>query len=130
MAMKLLFLLVVLSAIAVGYYYFFVDTLRFSELTDGSEGAMATVFINLLDFDTDLTRWDVYRLKKQTIAWRKQEQAIYRIQDPRQRRLAHEKLMAEMMSDPSFKKIARRVFRLGGKGTKGILDVITGFRIF
>ena len=48
----------------VSYYYFFLDTLSVSELAGKSADPGVTLFVNVFDFDTGLTRWDVHNLKK------------------------------------------------------------------
>lgn len=44
------------------YWYFFVDTLKLIQITGKPENAYARVFVNIIDFDTGLSRYDIYSL--------------------------------------------------------------------
>ena len=120
------FLIVSLCA----FYYFFIDTLTISEIAGKQKNAKATIFLNLFDFDTGLTRYDVYRLAQKSEYWDARMKQVYSIQDPNRRNIEHEKLLAEMMEDPAFKKIARKLFGLGGKASLTIMQIISNMAVF
>ncbi len=127
---KTLIVVIVFVLLGYGIYYFFIDTLSFSELSGRQSSPMGSILVNLLDFDTGLTRWDAYNLKKKAIVWQEKQKYIFSIQNPELRRIENEKLMAEMMQDPGFKKLSRKILGFGGKGASGILNALVGFSLF
>ena len=127
---RLITVLILVCLIGFFSYYFFIDTLSFSQLSGKSNNPTATILINLLDFDTGLTRFDVYRLQKKTKIWEQKKKYIYSIQDPTQRKREYDRLVAEMMQDPGFKKIAQKVFGFGAKGAFETAKILSGFRFF
>lgn len=108
-------------------WYFFIDTLTFSELIGKDISPKASIFINLFDFDTGLTRYDIYRLKSKSVYWERRMQEVASITDPKRREIEQEKLVAEMMQDPSMKKIVKKVFGLGVDSALTILKAVTAF---
>ncbi len=117
-----LFILICLTGFS--YYYFFVDTLTLSEITGKTDVPVADIFINLFDFDTGLTRYDIYNLKRKSDYWNTRIRQVESIQDPQHRKAEEEKLLAEMMQDPSIKKIVRKVFGFGAKTSLEILKAL------
>jgi hypothetical protein len=45
--------------VGILYWFFFVDTLFLTEVTGHSKNPFATIFLNLIDFDTGITRYDI-----------------------------------------------------------------------
>ena len=127
---KTLLIIFIIVLLAFFSYYFFVDTLSFAQLSRKSDNPAATILINLLDFDTGLTRFDVYRLQKKTKVWEQRKKYIYSIMDPALQKSEFDKLVAEMMQDPGFKKIAQKVFGFGAKGIFETAKILSGFRFF
>ena len=127
---RLLITLIVICLIGYLIYFFFIDTLSFAQLSGDSNNPAATILLNLLDFDTGLTRFDVYRLQKKTKVWEQRKKFIYSIQEPALRKREYDKLVAEMMQDPGFKKIAQKVFGFGAKGAFETTKILSGFRFF
>ncbi|MBI5183254.1 MAG: hypothetical protein HY999_02695 [Nitrospinae bacterium] len=123
----------IIMGIVVGFlvvfllWYFFIDTLTLSELIGKNVNPKASIFINLFDFDTGLTRYDIYNLKSKSVYWEKRMQEVASITNPKRREIGHEKLMAEMMEDPSMKKIVKKVF---GFGTDSVLTVLRAVNAF
>ena len=114
--------LVILIALAAFFaYYFFIDTLNFSQIIGHTGNPIVDVGIKFLDFDTGLTRYDVSRLRRQSDYWAQRIEKIYSIQDPHIREIENEKLLREMMHDPSMKKLAKKVF--GGR-TESLLKIL------
>ena len=111
------------------FYYIFIDTLTISQVVGPTNDPRADIFINLFDFDSGLTRWDLYNLASKSDYWNARMQQVRSIQDPRLRELENEKLMAEMMRDPSMKKIARKLLGFGGKSAFAILQATQGFKL-
>lgn len=117
-------LLIMATLSGFACYYFFVDTLMLSEITGKTNVPVADIFINLLDFDTGLTRYDIHNLAKKSGYWNMRIRQVESIQNPDKRKSEEEKLTAEMMQDPSIKKIVRKLFGFGSKAALGILKTI------
>jgi hypothetical protein len=109
---------------AFGYYYFFVDTLKLSQIAGKPNSPLASIFVNLIDFDTGLTRYDIYNLSRKRDYWQRRIQDVMAIQNYEQRNIENEKLLAEMMEDPSIKKIAKKLIGFGGDVALSILGAI------
>ncbi|MBU8922635.1 MAG: hypothetical protein KOO63_12525 [Bacteroidales bacterium] len=116
-----------LCASIYGSWYYFVETLYLSEIIGQTENPMANIMINLLDFDTELTRYDVHQLKSKAEYWNNRIDEVNSIQDPELWAKEQEKLFAEMMDDPSMKKIIDKVI---GFGTEAVMLVLESIRIF
>ena len=52
---------------------------------------------------------------------------VYSIQDPNLQNIEREKLVAEMMQDPVFKKISRKIFGFGSKTALSIMRAFISF---
>ena len=118
--------LIALIILAVTYYYFFISTLSISQIVGKQGSAQSTIILNLFDFDTGLTRYDMYRLAQKSDYWNMRIRQVNSIQDPNRRNIENEKLLAEMMEDPVLKKITRKVLGFGGKVSFSILQTILG----
>jgi len=114
-------LLVVLLLAGFGYYHYFVETLMFSDIIGRTNVPVADVFVNLLDFDTGLTRYNIYNLQKKSGYWNRRIREVQSIQDYQMRKDQESKLVAEIMEDPSIKKIVRKLFVFGTTTTLSIL---------
>jgi hypothetical protein len=123
-----LLIVVLLGCVALfGVWYFFIDTLSFSEIVGKGNKPRTTILINLFDFDTGLSRYDIYNLKSKSDYWATRTRNVNSISDPNRRNIENEKLMAEMMQDPSMKKIAKKVFGFGSKTALSVLNAIGSF---
>jgi hypothetical protein len=67
----------------------------------------------LFDFDTGLTRYDIYRLKEKAPYWKKRMETIASIRNADQQAKENAQLIEEMLNDPSMNKIAN-TFGVGG----------------
>lgn len=105
-------------------YYVFIDTLSFSQLIGKTQSPKATIFINLFDFDTGLTRYDIYQINKRSDYWERRIREVQSIQDARAREKANEELMAEMMEDPSLKKVIRKFLGLGARSAGALMQIL------
>lgn len=114
----------------IAYYYFFLSTLMFSEVIGKTKSARANIFINLLDFDTGLTRFDLYRLSKKSDYWNMRMRNVRSIRDINRRKVEEEKLTAEMMEDPAIKKITRKLLGFSANSSMAILEAAASFRSF
>jgi len=130
MSNKTIIFITFLIVSVCAFYYFFIDTLTISEIAGKQTSAKATIFLNFFDFDTGLTRYDIYRLVQKSEYWNARMKQVYSIQDANRQNIEHEKLLAEMMEDPAFKKIARKLFGLGGKASLTIMQIISNMAVF
>jgi len=127
---KTIIFICIILALGIGYYYFFIDTLRISEIIGKTRDPKTTIFVNLFDFNTGLTRYDIYSIVQKSDYWNDRIDKVLSIQDPILRNIEEEKLLAEMMQDPSLKKITRKVFGFGGKASLVIMQAIANFSLF
>lgn len=113
LAVIALVIIVIIGGGLVFYNYYFVRTLMLSEVIGKTDNPQITMLINLFDFNTGLTRYDVNRMEGKANHWEKRIRKINSIQDTAKRELEAQKLIAEMMKDPTIKKIVRKVLGLG-----------------
>jgi len=106
------------------YWYFFVGTLKLTQITGKPENLYASIFVNIVDFDTGLTRYDIYNLSRKNDYWQGRIREVSAIQDPDKRNLESAKLLAEMMEDPSMKKISKKIIGFGAAAALSILQAI------
>jgi hypothetical protein len=119
--------LVIIILIAFPVWYFFIDTLTVSQLVGNQSDPRVSLLVNFFDFDTGLTRYDIYHIHQKTPYWQERMRTIVQIQDPQQREIEHTKLMAEIMQDPSMKKITRKLFFLGKEAIGSALGIMRVF---
>lgn len=113
------------SLLAVfSYWYFFIDTLKLTQITGKPDNPYASIFVNIIDFDTGLTRYDVYNLSRKSNYWQSRIRDVSAIQDPQKREFENTKLLAEMMEDPSIKKIMKKFIGFGADAALSILKTI------
>ena len=117
----------ILVIIAYAFWYYCMDTLMFSEVIGNGTDAKMGIFINLLDFNTQLSKYDVYNLKSKARKWEKRLQDIKSIRDPATRRREYEKVVREITADPSMKKVIKKVSIFGKDAVLPILEVINAF---
>jgi len=106
---KIIISIVLALSLIFSYWYYFVDTLKLTQITGKPQNALASIFVNFIDFDTGLTRYDIHNLSRKNEYWQKRIREVMAIQNPQQRNIENEKLLAEMMDDPSIKKIAKKL---------------------
>ena len=96
-----------------GYQYYYVQTLQLSEIVGKTDNSLTNIAVNFLDFDTGLTRNDIRRLKNNKDYWLDRMKEIENIQDRDQKMEANTKLLADMMDDPTMKKVCKLIASLG-----------------
>jgi hypothetical protein len=119
---------VVLALLAFFVWKYFFDTLSFSELVGRQQDPRISIMVNLFDFDTALTRYDVARLKKRSRYWERRANEVNAIRDPTQRQIENEKLLAEMLEDASIKKIANKTLGISKDAFFEIIKAIIAFQ--
>jgi len=111
MKTKLIILVFVSVSIITGGYFFYthnyVETIMLSEIVGHSENDVVNIFVNLGDFDTGLTRHDLSRLKSNKDYWIDRIKEVETTSDPQLREDANIKLLADMMDDPTMKKVCQ-----------------------
>ncbi|SDP86120.1 hypothetical protein [Desulforhopalus singaporensis] len=116
--------LAILVSIFSAYYYYFVDTLSMSDLVNENSSPTVTIFTNLLDFDTGLTRWDIQHLENKAPYWQKRINQVESITNYEEREKARNILVAEMLKDPSIKKLNQRIFNVMKSSTRTATDIL------
>ncbi|MBC8427232.1 MAG: hypothetical protein H8E00_01090 [Deltaproteobacteria bacterium] len=109
------------------FWYFFIDTLSLTEVTGQPKNPIATIFVNLIDFDTGLTRYDIYNLASKSEYWERRIRQVNLIRNPQQREIENQKLLAEMIQDPSIKKIAKKLLGFSTGSAIAILRAAKAF---
>lgn len=108
--------MIIVSIIGGGvvfYNYYFVRTLMLSEVIGKTDNPQITILINLFDFNTGLTKYDLIRIEGKANYWEKKLRKVNSIQDSQKKELETQKLIAEMMKDPTIKKVVRKIIGLG-----------------
>jgi hypothetical protein len=105
--------LTLLSSAGFGYQRYFEETLMLSEIVGETKDPKLEILVNLFDFDTGLTRYDIYNLSKKSEYWEMRMRQVLSVQDPQRREMENEKLLAEMMRDPTMKRIVRQLLAFG-----------------
>lgn len=124
MKIKLIVFIFFLSGAGYSYYHYFDETLMFSEIVGQSKDPTTNLLVGIFDFDTGLTRYDVYHLSGKSREWLNRMEQINRIPSPSQRQRETESLLAEMLKDHSFEKVAGKLFSLGNETVKLFLKVL------
>lgn len=100
-------------AAAAFYWFFCVDTLAFSQLVPRPENIYLSTMLKLADFDTGLTRFDVWRLSRMGNRWQERIRALDAMTDKTRRSAEEARLLAEMAEDPVLKKLIKSTFLSG-----------------
>ena len=125
---RIIIFLFLASAISFAYYYFFVDTLSMSQLARQTRSKKAKVLVGFIDLDSGLTRYDVYSVSKKGNYWKSRMREVRSIQDSVKRERARDRLLEEMMQDPSIRKIMRKLNAFGANSATEVLKALGAFR--
>lgn len=124
--------IILLLTLGIGifiYYYFFIETLSVSQLIGKTSNPQASIFINLFDFDTGLTRYDIYHINCKNNYWNSRIREINSMADPVAKEKANEELLAEIIQDPSVKKITKKFLGFLGKSANSATSLLSGLEI-
>ena len=113
--------LIIIALLAVcfiigGYFYYrhnYVETVMLSEIVGHTDNDLVNIFVNLGDFDTGLTRHDINHLKSNKDYWIDRIKEVEATTDPQLREDANIKLLADMMEDPTMKKVCQIITARG-----------------
>jgi len=83
--------------------------LEFSEINGNDTSSEVNILVNLFDFDTRLTRYDIFRLKSNTHNWENRLEEIDSISDSAKRDSEYKRVIEDMMADSSKKKNYQKV---------------------
>jgi len=124
-----LIIIIFLSASAItggGYYYHhnYVETLMLSEIVGHTDNNIVNILVNLGDFDTGLTRHDISNLKTNGNYWINRMNEVNAIADPALQEQANIKLMADMMEDPTLKKVCKIITVKGFRFALNVLETL------
>jgi hypothetical protein len=120
----IIIILSLLLVAGIGYYYF-VATLSLTQIVGKTDSAIANASLALFDFDTGLTRYDIYRLKEKAPYWQKRIETIRSIRNADEQAKENAQLIEEMLNDPSMKKIANK---FGVGGLRNIYSIVTSLQ--
>ena len=121
-----IFIVIALLLSIFGYYFYFIDTLTLSEVTGTSSNPIENIVINLVDFDTGLTRYDIYNLTQRAPYWDNRMQQVNAIRNQKKQQQEFIILLDEMMKDPSMKKVIKKITGFGSKTTMKIMNTVMG----
>lgn len=107
--MKILLIILLISGASLGSYFgyqhYYVETLKLSEIVGHTDDSLTNIAVNFLDFDTGLTRHDLHEIEYSKDYWLKRMKDVESMQDLDLKAKENEKLLAELMEDPTMKKI-------------------------
>lgn len=128
MKTKLIIIILVAGGLSVGGYFYYqhnyVKTLMLSEIVGHSENDIVNILVNLGDFDTGLTRHDISNLKTNGNYWINRMNEVNAIQDSDLQEQANIKLMADMMEDPTMKKVCKIITAKGFEFALNVLETL------
>ena len=126
MNIKIIFIVLTAGGLSIGGYYYYehnyVDTLLLSEIVGHSENPVVNILVNLGDFDTGLTRYDIRQIESNKDYWINRIKEVEAIQDPDLKAQANTQLLSDMMEDPTMKKVYKNII---SKGLGFTLDFMT-----
>ena len=105
--------IVLIIILLIGIWYYFVDTLTISEIVGNTLGDTAELVLGIFDFDTGLTRYDVFKLESKCKIWLTEIEEINNINNFKERNRRINKLMQEIIQDDAIKKILIKISPFG-----------------
>jgi hypothetical protein len=114
MKTKIIVFILLISTVSVGSYYYYrynyVQTLKLSEIVGTTDDSLTNLAVSLMDFDTGLTRNDLNKIKSSKEYWIKRLQDVEIIQNPELKAQEYEKILKDLMDDPTMSKIVKGTF--------------------
>ena len=124
---KGILLVLVGALVCFGYHHRYVETLMLSELIGGNAAPEETILLAVFDFDTGLTRQDVYGIAANAEYWCLRIRNVESIRDLQVRKREETQLVADMLEDPHLRKVFRRVLGLGTDAAFAVLQAAAQF---
>lgn len=126
--MKTFFIILLIAGASLcsyfGYQFYYVKTLKLSEIVGHTDDTLTNIVVNFLDYDTGLTRHDIRKIESSKEYWLKRMRDVESIQDPDLKSRENEKLLAELMEDPTMKKIFKGTLAKTSGFMKEILNML------
>lgn len=120
--MKRLVLSITLAALVVvaagGGWYFFGKPLRLSDIAGEQQNSIAAAAVRLLDFNTGLTRYDLFMLRQRGKTWNERIGRAQALVSPAERAAEIDRVFTEIAQDPAARKF------LSGLGVLGKDDAL------
>jgi len=112
--MKTFLILLLISGTSLGSYFgyrhYYVETLKLSEIVGHTDDSLTNLAVSLMDFDTGLTRNDLNKIKSSKEYWIKRLQDVEIIHTPELKAQEYEKILKDLMDDPTMSKIVKGTF--------------------
>ena len=115
---------IIIILVAFGIWYYFIDTLTFSQIIGDDVSQNVGMLVNMFDFDTEISRYNFNKLKFKVAKWDKKLQEIDRNNDPTSRDKEREKVIQEIVSDPTVKKLMKHIPGFGKDTVTTLFDII------
>lgn len=96
-----------------GCWFLFGQTLRLTQVIGKQSDPYMVIAANLFDFDTGLTRYDLYVLQGKARRWNVLIRQIEQLPSAQQREYASAQLFAEIVSDPTARTALQKVAPFG-----------------
>jgi len=114
--MKTFFIILLIAGATLGSYFgfqhYYVEKLKLSEIVGSTEETLTDIDVNFLDYDTNLTRHYLCKIESSKEYWLKRMKNVESITDPHFKVKENQKLLAELMEDPTMKKILTVNFKI------------------
>lgn len=115
---------IVVILVAFGIWYYFIDTLTMSQIVGDDVSQNVNMLVNAFDFDTEISRYNFNKLKFKVAKWDKRLQEIDRINDPTSRDTEREKVIGEIVSNSTVKKLMKHIPGFGKDSVMTLFDII------
>ena len=115
---------IVIILIVFGIWSYFIDTLTISQIIGDDVSQNANILVNMFDFDTEISRYNFNKLKFKVTKWDKRLQEIDRINDPASKDTEREKVIGEIVSEPTVKKLMKHIPGFGKDTVMTLFDII------
>lgn len=107
-----------------GGWFLFGQTLRLSQIVGKQTDPYVVIAASLFDFDTGLSRYDLYVLQGKARRWNALIRQIELLPSAQQREYASAQLYAEMVSDPTAREALQRVAPFGNAAVLAFLKLL------
>ena len=128
MKTKNIVIILLFTTVSVGSYYFYqynyVKTLMLSEIIGETDNSAINLAVNLFDFDTELTRHDISKLRENKDYWISRIKEVDLIEDSNLKTQSSTQLFSDMMKDPVLKKICSEILNMGTNVSFGLIESI------
>lgn len=115
----------VLVALAgLGGWFYFGQTLRITQIVGKQDAPILHFALTMLDFDTGLSRYDVFMLREKGQKWKNRIQAIERMPAGSARDVASSQLIKEIFEEPKVLNLTQKGNAFDGELLVKILQAL------